>query len=371
MSVFAGHAHYRLTAVGVFVCFITTFSTTADAALWSELLYFWSSDQKEDAVEDKPKASFSVGSHFGDASETTGTVDPVDRFAPAEPGPNLGNLLSRDGATWAFMTLRTERIQHIKAFQIGTFRVGGLGAGFDDGASQTVQVSSREVIPGGLRPGPLGFSYVPEQIVTTSKEQKLTGSSDEATSLGGVEFNVLFKDKINFAGASSLEAFAGARFLNFGDSYSTALSSSDGTDSFKSGSFSVTNRLVGTQFGASGRKFLSEDMLLTGRLAFGLFANFVDQGNETSVTETQVQRFSNIEDSDTGFAQMVEFSPTLHVRLKEKVFLSLGGTMMWLNGVRRLDGAASNGLTTTGAADDETSSYLYYGGKATLKWTFN
>ena len=368
MSFFAGHAHYRLAAVGVIVCFITTLSTTADAAHWSELLSFWSSDQKDDVVEDKPKASFSVGSYFGDASETTGTVDPADRFAPAEPGPNLGNLLSRDGAAWAFMTLRTNKIPLIRAFQVGTFRVGGLGAGFDDAATQTVQISSKKVTPGRLTP--LGL-YIPEQTVTSSEEQRLTGSSDEATNLGGVEFNVMFKDKFDFAGVSGLETFAGARFLNFGDSYSAAFSNSDGSGSLNSGSSSVTNRLVGTQFGVMRRKFLSRDMLLTGRLAVGLFANFVDRGNETSVTGGQVQRFSNIEDSETGFAQMVEFSPTLHVRLEEKVFLSLGGTMMWLNGVKRAGEGLSSGLTTNRAVDDESTSYLYYGGKATLKWTFN
>ncbi len=371
MSVYAGHAHYRLTAVGALVCLFTSFSTQADAALWSELLHFWSPSQKSEAVKAGPKADLMVGSYFGDASETPELADPPDRFAPEETGPNLRNLLSRDGGTWAFMTLRTEKIRHVKALQIGTFRVGGLGAGFEGGATQTIQVSSIETIPAGFRSGPFGFTYVPEQTITTSEEQRLTGSSEAATKLGGVEFNVLFKDKVNFSGASSLEAFAGARFLNFGDSYATAFSNSDGNGPINTGNVSVSNRLIGTQFGTSGRKFLNEDMLLTGRLALGLFANFVDRGNETSGTGPEAQRLSNIEDSDTGFAQMVEFSPALHVRLKEKLFLSLGGSMMWLNGVRRLGDGVSNGLRPDGAVDDETSSYLYYGGKATLKWTFN
>ena len=368
MSEFSGHAYHRCVAVGVIACFITFTATSAEAARWSDLLYFWSSNHKNPTTDDQPRATFSVGSYFGDSSDTFEAKDTADRFSAVEPGPDLGNLMSRDGGAWAFMTLRTKKLKNVKAFQVGTFRVGGLGAGFDEADTQTIQVASEKVIPGYYSSLCI---YVPERRITVTNEQRLTGSSDEATSLGGVEFNVMFKDKIDFAGVSGLETFAGARFLNFGDSYSSAFSNTAGNGTVNTGSSSVTNRLVGTQFGVTGRKFLSKDMLLTGRLAFGVFANFLDEGNEASTIDGQVQRFSNINDSETGFAQMVEFSPTLHVRLEEKVFFSVGGTMMWLNGIKRASENLSGGLAADGSANTETTSYLYYGGKATLKWTFN
>ena len=368
MSEFSGHAYYRFAAVGVIACFITSLATTAEAARWSDLLYFWSSNHKNPAVEDEPRATFSVGSYYGDSADNVGTNDTADRFTAAQPGPDLGNLMSRDGGGWAFMTLRTKKLKNVKAFQVGAFRVGGLGAGFDEEDTQTVQVATERVVKGYYSSL---CTYVPERTVIDITERKLTGSSDEATSLGGVEFNVMFKDKIDFAGVSGLETFAGARFLNFGDSYSGAFSNISGDGSINSGNSSVTNRLVGTQFGVTGRHFLSQDMMLTGRLAFGLFANFLDEGNQASTVGDQVQRFSNAEDSETAFAQMIEFSPTFHARLEENVFFSLGGTMMWLNGIKRASENLTGGLAADGSADTETTSYLYYGGKATLKWTFN
>ena len=132
----------------------------------------------------------------------------------------------------------------------------------------------------------------------------------------------------------------------------------------------VVTDLVGAQVGVSGRHFFSKDVMLTGRLAFGLFANFIDQGGEVNSSDNR--NLTNTEEQDdTGFAQMVEFSPTLHIRLQEKMFLSFGGTMMWLNGVNRASKDYVNGFSTDGGATDANQSYFYYGGKATLKWTFN
>ncbi len=370
MSVIAVHAHYRFAAVGVIACFLSSLATVAEAARWSDLLYFWSSNHKDPAVEEEePRATFSVGSYYGDGSDSDGSQDTADRFSEAQSGPNLDSLMSRDGGAWAFMTLRTKKLKNVKAFQIGTFRVGGLGAGFDENDTQTIQVIGEKVIPGTeiYDKHKCRWIRTPERRVKTIEEKQLTGSSDEAANLGGVELNVMFEDKVDFAGVTGLETFAGARFLNFSDSYSSAFSSASGDGSINGGSSSVTNRLVGSQFGVTGRKFFSEDMMLTGRFALGLFANFADQGNETSTIGGQSQSFSSIEDSETGFAQMVEFSPTFHARLDENVFFSLGGTMMLLNGIQR----ARENFSSSASGETETSSYLYYGGKATLKWTFN
>ncbi len=355
---------------GVSLAIVLGASSAADAARWSELLYYWSDRDKSEVSErEKPRASFSFGSFFGDNSENHSNHDTADRFAADPSGPNLNNLSSQAGGQWAFMTLRTQRMRHIRAFQIGGFRVGGLGAGFDDTSTQTVNVATEKIIPGYYTKQCV---YVPAQTIVVNEEQNLTGASDTDMDLGGVEFNMMFREKIDFAGISGLETFAGARYIEFGNKYSASFANSGagGASGATSGFSSVTNNLVGAQVGVSGRHFFSKDVMLTGRLAFGLFANFIDQGGEVNSSESQ-NLTSAQEQDDTGFAQMVEFSPTLHIRLQEKMFLSFGGTMMWLNGINRASKDYVNGFSTDGGATDANQSYFYYGGKATLKWTFN
>ncbi len=356
-------------AAGFYLMIVSGSSSAADAARWSELLYYWSDrDKSESSEAEEPRARFSFGSFFGDNSQGDSTHDTADRFAADPSGPNLNNLMSQAGGQWAFMTLRTQRMRHIRAFQIGGFKVGGLGAGFDDSSTQTVNVATEKIIPGYYTKQCV---YVPAQTIVVNEEQNLTGASDSDMDLGGVEFNMMFREKIDFAGISGLETFAGARYIEFGNKYSASFANGGGNvNSVSSGFSSVTNNLVGAQVGVSGRHFFSKDVMLTGRLAFGLFANFIDQGGEVNSSENR--NLTNAQDQDdTGFAQMVEFSPTLHIRLKEKMFLSFGGTMMWLNGVNRASEDYVNGFSTDGGAADSNQSYFYYGGKATLKWTFN
>lgn len=369
MSYFRHVLRHSIVAGVCLTVFIGT-SSTAEAARWSELLYYWSDRDKAGSSErEEPRATFSFGSFFGDNSRSDHADHGVDRFAADPSGPNLNNLMSKSGGNWAFMTLRTQRMRHIRAFQIGGFRIGGLGAGFDDTSTQTVNVATEKIIPGYYTKQCV---YVPAQTIVVNEEQNLTGASDSDLDLGGVEFNMMFREKIDFAGISGLETFAGARYIEFGNKYSASFANSGAAagNGVSSGFSSVTNNLVGVQVGVSGRHFFSKDVMLTGRLAFGLFANFIDQGGEVNSSESR--NLTNAQDQDdTGFAQMVEFSPTLHIRLQEKMFLSFGGTMMWLNGVNRASEDYVNGFSSDGGATDTNQSYFYYGGKATLKWTFN
>lgn len=362
----------RLALGASAVVFTTSFSAFAggllDNWLWAEAP---ATEPAQNGVE------LSLGSYFGDH-------DPV--FAPdlrREYGvgqsywssvarEKTSDLFDRPGGGFAFIDLPIDGMHAIKSVQIGAFAIGGLGAGFDDSGSGTISIEREKVISAVI--GECGRVITPAQTLVETETRTVASTSNDKEKLSGVEFNVVLDDKATFGGVSGFQTFAGARFLQYGDSYSSAFSNdASGAGGFADAhSLAVTNNLVGAHAGVTGKKFLSPSVLLTGRLAAGLFANFTEHGGAYSgyANSGPNKAFAN-EASDTGFAQMIEFSPAMHVKVRDDMFLSFGGTLMLLNGVGEASRTTAAGFESSGGQFDSGGTYLFYGGRATFNWTFN
>lgn len=96
------------------------------------------------------------------------------------------------------------------------------------------------------------------------------------------------------------------------------------------------NDLIGLQVGIDGMIDVTDRVRLGGRAAVGVYANMatLDRfyegtgGGSPFVADTQESS-----SSATGFAHSVEVSPRIEFAASENLSLSLGGTLLWLNGV--------------------------------------
>lgn len=308
------------------------------------------------------RATVSFGQYFGDPSGTPGSSSSAG-FA-ADPGHR--DFGEADGQ-WTFIDLPTDNMRSIHSIQFGGFRVGGLGAGVQS-STETVGIERTRKIAAVV--GECGRVISPATTITVFDQEEVAAASDQSEDFGGVEFNLTFKDMMPKDFMPGFRTFAGARFITIGNNYSgttqAGFSNDDGGRSSDYAAADVTNRLMGAQFGVVGRKLLSRDLMVTGRLAFGAFANLVEN-NATYLGGTST--FAD-QTTESRFAQMIEFSPTLHVRLERNMFLSFGGTLMWLNGISQVPDSPTAALRSGGRYTDDDSSYLYYGAKTTFRWNF-
>ncbi len=313
--------------------------------------------------------SLSIGSYFG---EPTSDQTHYERRSFTSSGEQHHELdLDRPGGTWTFIDLPMDKVKSIHSIQFGGFSVGGLGLG-NQSESSSIGVEVEKTTTEEVR-NACGVLVKQSTTQLVTEQQNFSEASNSGENLGGLEFNVVFDDPLSHKVMSGLKTFAGARFINVGNDYSGSTSSAfaeSGDGSADTLASSVTNRLVGAQFGVSGRKRMGKNVILSGRLAFGAFANFIDRDSNFSTTGTSASSFNN-NGSDNGFAQMVEFSPTMHVRLQEKMYLSFGGTVMWLNGISQVTQDASSALRNGDGGIQDDDSYLFYGAKATFNWKFN
>ncbi len=308
------------------------------------------------------RATVSFGQYFGDPS---GTPD-FSSNAGFAADPGHRDFGEADGQ-WTFIDLPTDNMRSIHSIQFGGFRVGGLGAGVQS-STETIGIERTRKIAAVV--GECGRIISPATTITVFDNEEVAAASDESEDFGGVEFNLTFKDMMPKDFMPGFRTFAGARFLTIGNNYSGTTQAGFSNDGGgRSGDYAaaeVTNRLMGAQFGVIGRKLLSRDLMVTGRLAFGAFANLVENN------ATYLGGNSSFDDQGTEsrFAQMIEFSPTLHVRLEKNMFLSFGGTLMWLNGISQVPDSPAAALRSGGRYTDDDSSYLYYGAKTTFRWNF-
>jgi hypothetical protein len=325
----------------------------------------------------KSRVEFSVGSYFGD-SDTSVMPDLRREYSDPESfwsntvHQKASDLLDRPGGGFAYISLPTDGLKNIKAIQIGIFDIKGLGAGFDDSGSKTIQIAHETVIPAVV--GECGRVLSPSKTIVETETQSFAQTSEDDETLSGLEFNVVLDDEVTFGGVSGFQTFAGARFINYGDSYASSLSSNStaGGGAASAQAVAVKNNLVGAQMGVTGKKFLGSNLLLTGRLAAGLFANFATQGGSAASYGGSGSSYSFADTTrSTGFAQMIEFSPALHYKIQENMFVSLGGTMMLLNGVNEATQSTAAGYATSGGGYEDSGTYFFYGGRATFHWNFN
>lgn len=364
--------HMRLCARRISaasVIFLSSFPVSAGG-----LLDQWSWAEVREAKPPERRVEVSIGSYFGDNSSAVAPdlrlqYGGADTFWSGVAHQTASDLLDRPGGGFAYVSLPTDGIRNIKSLQVGVFDIKGLGAGFDTSGSTTITIAHEKVIPAVV--GECGRVITPATTIVQTETQSFAETTDDEETLSGVEFNVVLDDKVTFGGISGFETFAGARFINYGDSYASSFSNSStsGGGSSDIRTLAVANHLVGAHVGVSGKKFLSADLLLTGRLAAGLFANFATRGGAGASFASSGTSYSYERNTrDTGFAQMLEFSPALHYRIRDDMFVSLGGTFMLLNGVSEANGSTAAGFATSGG---DSGAYFFYGGRATFHWNFN
>jgi len=350
---------------------------TSLSAVAGGLLDNWSWAETPSAEPAASRVELSVGSYFGDSDPAV--VPDLRReygggqsFWSSVVREKASDLLKRPGGGFAFINLPIDGIHNVKAIQVGVFDIDGLGAGFDDSGSQTIQIAHEKLIAAVI--GECGNVIAPAQTLVETETQEIAATTVDKEKLSGVEFNVVLDDQATFGGMPGFQTFAGARFISYGDSYASAFSNgASGGDRFSDAqSLAVSNNLVGAQAGISAKKFLSPSVMVTGRLAAGLFANFSNQGGSYSAVADNGSSTAFADTSrDTGFAQMLEFSPALHVKVRDNMFLSFGGTVMLLNGVSGASPSTASEFETSGGRFDDAGTYLFYGGRATFNWTFN
>ena len=323
--------------------------------------------QQFKSEQDRPASRMSVsfGTYFGDPSNDQSHYERQSLTSSGEQHRGLD--LDRPGGTWTFIDLPMDKVKSVHSIQFGGFTVGGLGLG-NQSEQTSIGVERERTFTEKVR-NACGVWVTQSKTELVTEQELVAQASDSGENLGGLEFNVVFDDPVSHKVMSGLKTFAGARFINVGNDYSGSTSNAfSGSDDTLASS--VTNRLVGAQFGVSGRKRLGKNVIVSGRLAMGAFANFIDSDSSFSTSGAGASSFNN-NSSDSGFAQMVEFSPTMHVRLQEKMYLSFGGTVMWLNGISQVTQDASSALRNGDAGIQENDSYLFYGAKATFNWKFN
>jgi hypothetical protein len=165
----------------------------------------------------------------------------------------------------------------------------------------------------------------------------------------------------------------GARGINFSEVLSSStMDNSDSVPWIGTGkqrdhvTVSMDNRLVGLQVGLQHMFDVGDVMRIGGSIKGGLYANLVDR-NRTFVTENVNARSYEATDHDTVFAQGVEFSPRVELKLAEGTYLTAAGQFLWLNNVGT---ALPHYATATVGADHDvraTDDVYFYGGTLGLK----
>jgi len=130
------------------------------------------------------------------------------------------------------------------------------------------------------------------------------------------------------------------------------------------------NFLYGAQIGFGGDYMVSPGVRLSGHVKGGLLANFIEVTQNFSSDDNAGNSLSK-KDDDTGFAQFVEVNPKLSVSIAPNVDLTVGGYLLWINGISE----TTDYYRTVTDADDrairDDGDALFYGGTVGLTFRFN
>jgi len=276
------------------------------------------------------------------------------QLAPGDLTPGVG------GGVRAMAEFPVDSVGPLGAgsIQIGGFYAGGFNAGgvLNAGSDSLFINYGSDVDPGSDEndPDPHQDAYI------------LDISQD--SSVGGAEINFVTMP----AGEGVPSFFAGAGFLHFGEDFDAAIqddSSPSGYD--ESFTIGTTNNLVGGQIGFTGFADMGNGVRIGGRVAGGLYANFVSRERDFSGSPTAGNPSFSDSVDDVVFAQSVELSPRVAVDLNDNVELTAGGMLLWLNGVSE---ASSQFMTVTDqdhADVGANGSVLFYGASIGLKVKLN
>ena len=156
----------------------------------------------------------------------------------------------------------------------------------------------------------------------------------ESSSVGGLEASATYE-------MDGFRLLVGPRWIRYQSSLGTVVY--DEEDDFLGADNGIdrvditsTNNLIGVQAGIEGMYPLAGAISIGGRAAVGLYVNnatlertfTADNGNTPFNTDTVSSTTST-----SGFAQSVELSPKVVMAVTENLDISLGGTLLYLNGV--------------------------------------
>lgn len=215
-------------------------------------------------------------------------------------------------------------------------------------------------------------------VVTTNSDDLFALRIRIRSSLAGGELNLVPRDLPYGTwrwGNGELNAFAGARYVFFGEKLeSTAFDEQNdfnGTDNdIDRARIVANNHLIGGHLGITGHWRVHPQVELTGRAAFGLFANLVRRDRRFS-SDDNVANAINDSLSGTRFAQMAEVKLGMKVMLNSGLYLTAGGNLFWLNGVTEAGRHFSTVTTGTDRNLRAGGSALFYGGHVGLVLRLN
>jgi hypothetical protein len=233
------------------------------------------------------------------------------------------------------------------------WQVAGFWAGnfSSTGASLDPSEDIQAIYAGTATPGNLGFP---------NSEDSYAMTFTESSSIGGLEASATFEL------GNDLRFFVGPRWLRYQASLVTA-AFDDSTDfaglddDIDRVDISSTNDLFGVQLGVEGMVPLFDAVSIGGRAAVGLYANNATLDRTFSADDGETPFILNPESNTSsvvGFAQSLELSPKVAFAVTDGLDISLGATLLYLNGVdepgTHLTGIGAVGVGGAMAADTPT-----------------
>lgn len=135
-------------------------------------------------------------------------------------------------------------------------------------------------------------------------------------------------------------------------------------------SINSDNTMYGAQIGIGGSVPLGASLVLSGHLKGGLMANFIDV-DQSFTSDDNAANFVIKNDGDVSFAQFIEFNPRLTMNLVPNVDLTLGGFLLYVNGISEATQYFSTVTDRDVRGVDSDGDILFYGGSAGLTFRFN
>ena len=269
-------------------------------------------------------------------------------------------------------------------------------AGLDPGTGTGVRVS----VEGWLFGRPIRYSFLgawdfEDSFTRTGLSDGALGT-DAAYELPGADVDLDNSDEIEairvdhqsrlttgdsatypmlFPGSEDVRVLFGTRLIMMNEELSTAVFN-DANDfagldnEIDRANVEVDNRMIGLQVGVEGEQPVSEGVTVGGFVKGGLLANFIDVETSFASDDAPANALNKGYD-DIGFAQFIEASGNVSVRLTESASLVASGMLLWVNGVNEAGDNYSqvSDAQATGIGNDEDA--VFYGARLGVKIDLN
>lgn len=177
----------------------------------------------------------------------------------------------------------------------------------------------------------------------------------------------------HFFKVGNFTPFIGARFMQFNENLrSLAFDEPDdffGTDNdIDRVGIKTINNLIGVQIGLAGFHPLTPNIFIGGKFSGGLFLNRAKRKRSFSRDNSATDTFNDSLSKST-FAQIIEANPQVRYKFSDKAYLTVGGFVMWINGISAAGSHYNRATDFDDRAIRANKSALPYGG--TVGVTFN